>query len=74
MEHFQAFFNKEAADYMNATEIEDNADVGSVRGAMKIALCDFSLCAHRVGSDMCYWVLTKTCKVFAHTMAQWYSV
>jgi len=25
MEHFQAFFNKEAADYMNATEIQDNA-------------------------------------------------
>ncbi len=41
-----AFFNKEAADYardtlghMNATELEDNTDVESVRGSMSFTLC-----------------------------------
>jgi len=46
MKRPHAFFNKEAADYarntlghMNATKIEDNADVESIRGTTSLTLC-----------------------------------
>jgi len=38
---------------------DDKAEIGRVIGV-----------AHRVGSDMCYWVLTETCKVLARTTVQ----
>jgi len=38
---------------------EDKADLGRILGV-----------AHRIGSDMCYWVLTLTGKVLARTMVQ----
>jgi len=38
---------------------DDKAELGRVIGV-----------AHRVGSDMCYWVLTETCKVLGHTTVQ----
>ena len=38
---------------------EDKAEIGRILGV-----------AHRVGSDLCYWVLTSTGKVIARTTVQ----